>query len=146
MVLPKKYIEANGDDVFARKPVGSGPYRFVEQVTGSHVKLAAVDNHWRIGTPKYKNVTFRLVPEETTRIALLRRGEVDIADVSRERVKELEGEGLFGVWWLDPAVALGISALAVKEGREAWRGEGCACGSIPGLDGDGDTCHDEFSA
>ena len=49
MVLPKKYIEANGDDVFARKPVGSGPYRFVEQVTGSHVKLAAVDNHWRIG-------------------------------------------------------------------------------------------------
>ena len=110
MVLPKRYIEANGDDVFARKPVGSGPYRFVEQVTGSHVKLAAVDNHWRIGTPKYKNVTFRLVPEETTRIALLRRGEVDIAEVSRERVKELEGEGfpvlfrreeaVLTMWWI----------------------------------------------
>ncbi len=92
MILPKKYIEANGDDVFARKPVGSGPYKFVEQVTGSHIKLAAVDHHWRIGTPRYRNVTFRLVPEETTRIALLRRGEVDIADVSRERVKELEKE------------------------------------------------------
>jgi peptide/nickel transport system substrate-binding protein len=92
MVLPKKYIEASGDDVFARKPVGSGPFRFVEQVTGSHIKLAAVDNHWRIGTPKYKTVLFRLVPEETTRIALLRRGEVDVADVSRERVKELEKE------------------------------------------------------
>ncbi len=110
MVLPKKYIEANGDDVFARKPVGSGPYRFVEQVTGSHVKLAAVDGHWRIGTPKYKNITFRLVPEETTRIALLRRGEVDIAEVSRERVKELEGEGfpilmrreeaVLTMWWI----------------------------------------------
>ena len=92
MVLPKKYIEANGDDAFARKPVGSGPFKFVEQVTGSHIKMTAVDNHWRIGTPKYKNVTFRLVPEETTRIALLRRGEVDVADVSRERVKELEKE------------------------------------------------------
>jgi len=92
MVLPRKYIEASGDDVFARKPVGSGPYRFVEQVTGSHIKLTAVDNHWRIGTPRYKNVTFKLVPEETTRIALLRRGEVDVADVSRERVKELERE------------------------------------------------------
>ena len=110
MVLPKKYIEANGDDAFARKPVGSGPYRFVEQVTGSHIKLAAVDNHWRIGTPRYKNVTFRLVPEETTRIALLRRGEVDVADVSRERVKELEGEGfpiqfrreeaILSMWWV----------------------------------------------
>ena len=90
MVLPKKYIEQVGDDVFARKPVGSGPYRFVEQVTGSHIKLAAVDNHWRIGTPKYKNMIFKLVPEETTRLALLRRGDVDVADVSRERVKGVE--------------------------------------------------------
>ena len=93
MVLPKKYIEANGDDVFARKPVGTGPYKFVEQVTGSHIKMTAVDNHWRIGAPKYKTITFKLVPEETTRIALLRRAEVDVADVSRERVKELEREG-----------------------------------------------------
>jgi len=68
MILPKKYLEANGDDVFARKPVGSGPYRFVEQVTGSHIKLTAVDSHWRIGAPKYKTVTFKLVPEETTRL------------------------------------------------------------------------------
>src|SRR5262249_2094945 len=56
MVLPRKYIEANGDDVFARKPVGSGPFKFVEQVVGSHIKLTAVDSHWRIGTPKYKHV------------------------------------------------------------------------------------------
>ena len=109
MVLPKKYIEANGDDAFARKPVGSGPYKFVEQVTGSHIKLAAVDNHWRIGVPKYKTMLFRLVSEETTRIALLRRGEVDVADVSRERVKELERENfpiqvrreeaILSMWW-----------------------------------------------
>jgi divalent metal cation (Fe/Co/Zn/Cd) transporter len=32
-----------------------------------------------------------------------------------------------GWWWLDPAVALGIAALAVREGIEAWRGEDCAC-------------------
>ncbi len=112
MILPKKYIEATGDDAFAQKPVGSGPYRFVEQVTGSHIKLAAVDNHWRIGVPRYKTVTFKLVPEETTRIALLRRGEVDITDVSRERVKELEREAfpihfrreeaILTTWWILP--------------------------------------------
>src|SRR6267378_2321193 len=112
MILPKKYIEAVGDDAFAQKPVGSGPFRFVEQVTGSHIKLAAVDNHWRIGVPRFKIVTFKLVPEETTRIALLRRGEVDIADVSRERVKELEREAfpihfrreeaILTMWWILP--------------------------------------------
>jgi peptide/nickel transport system substrate-binding protein len=110
IVLPKKYIDANGDDAFARKPIGTGPYKFVEQVVGSHIKMTAVDNHWRIGVPKYKNVTFKLVPEETTRIALLRRGEVDVADVSRERVKELEKDGfpihmrkeeaLIHAWWI----------------------------------------------
>jgi divalent metal cation (Fe/Co/Zn/Cd) transporter len=35
-----------------------------------------------------------------------------------------------GWWWADPVVALGIAGLAVKEGRETWRGEGC-CASSP---------------
>src|SRR5437867_4447856 len=112
MILPKKYIEATGDDAFAQKPVGSGPYKFVEQVTGSHIKLAAVDSHWRIGVPRFKTITFKLVPEETTRIALLRRGEVEITDVGRERVKELERESfpihfrreeaILTTWWVLP--------------------------------------------
>lgn len=37
----------------------------------------------------------------------------------------LVGNALFGAWWLDPVVGLVIAAVAVKEGREAWRGEGC---------------------
>ena len=39
----------------------------------------------------------------------------------------LLGNALAGAWWLDPMVGLLIAAVAVKEGREAWRGEGC-CG------------------
>ncbi len=110
MILPKKYIESVGDDAFARKPVGSGPYKFVEQITGSHIRMTAVDNHWRLGAPKYKTVTIRVVPEETTRIALLRRGEVDVTEISRERVGEVEKEGypvhfrkeeaILSMWWI----------------------------------------------
>ena len=33
-----------------------------------------------------------------------------------------------GFWWADPAAALFIAGVAVKEGRESWRGEGCAEG------------------
>jgi divalent metal cation (Fe/Co/Zn/Cd) transporter len=42
----------------------------------------------------------------------------------------LLGNALAGAWWLDPVVGLLIAALAVKEGREAWRGEGC-CVAAP---------------
>ena len=37
----------------------------------------------------------------------------------------LVGNALFGAWWLDPMVALFIAYVAVKEGREAWRGDAC---------------------
>jgi divalent metal cation (Fe/Co/Zn/Cd) transporter len=56
----------------------------------------------------------------------------------------LLGNALAGAWWLDPAVGLLIAAVAVKEGAEAWRGEGC-CVASP-LDGAGfraDACCDD---
>jgi divalent metal cation (Fe/Co/Zn/Cd) transporter len=43
----------------------------------------------------------------------------------------LLGNTLVGAWWLDPAVGLLIAAVAVKEGIEAWQGEGCACVTDP---------------
>ena len=54
----------------------------------------------------------------------------------------LLGNTLFGAWWLDPAVGLLIAAVAVKEGREAWSGEGCACTSDPLADLSEDDCED----
>jgi len=49
---------------------------------------------------------------------------------------------LFGLWWLDPVLALGIAALAVYEGRESWAGEGCACSTVPGPHSDA-ACRDD---
>jgi len=41
----------------------------------------------------------------------------------------LLANALFGIWWLDPLVALGIAGVALYEGRKTWRGESCACGA-----------------
>ncbi len=46
----------------------------------------------------------------------------------------LGANAAFGWWWLDPVIALVIAAIAVREGREAWAGEGCACAAVPGLE------------
>jgi divalent metal cation (Fe/Co/Zn/Cd) transporter len=49
----------------------------------------------------------------------------------------LLGNALAGAWWLDPAVGLLIAFVAVREGREAWRGEGCCVAApAPGASGD----------
>ena len=55
----------------------------------------------------------------------------------------LLGNALLGLWWLDPVVALLIAAVAVKEGLEAWRGEGCCVGEdVPVADRVADPCAD----
>ena len=46
----------------------------------------------------------------------------------------LLGNALVGAWWLDPVVGLLIAGVAVKEGREAWRGEGCCVATPLGAD------------
>lgn len=56
----------------------------------------------------------------------------------------LLGNALLGAWWLDPAVGLLIAAVAVKEGAEAWQGEGCCVGSaLAGADFTGRRCEDD---
>jgi divalent metal cation (Fe/Co/Zn/Cd) transporter len=47
----------------------------------------------------------------------------------------LAGNALFGWWWLDPIAALLIASVAIKEGLETWRGEGCC--AVPSFDSDG---------
>jgi divalent metal cation (Fe/Co/Zn/Cd) transporter len=51
----------------------------------------------------------------------------------------------FGLWWADPAVALGIAALALNEGRQTWRGEGCCATAPLGTAADA-TCQDDCCA
>jgi peptide/nickel transport system substrate-binding protein len=93
LIVPKNYIMKNGDDYFLKHPVGSGPYKFIEQEVGHHITLEAVDNHWRIGVPKYKRIELQLAAELSTRIAKLKTREVDAIDISRERVKEMKRDG-----------------------------------------------------
>ena len=77
-VVPKKYVEKVGDDGFKRAPIGAGPYKFVSFNPGVELVLEANEHYWR-KTPSVKRLVFKAVPEEVTRLAMLKRGEVDIA-------------------------------------------------------------------
>jgi len=77
-IVPKKYFERVGDDGFKRAPIGAGPYRFMSFNPGVELVLEANEQYWR-KTPAVKRLVFRSVPDDTTRLAMLKSGEVDMA-------------------------------------------------------------------
>ena len=77
-IVPKKYVEQVGADGFKKAPIGAGPYKFVSFKPGVELVLEAFDGYWR-KTPAVKTLTLRAIPDESTRLAALKRGEVDIA-------------------------------------------------------------------
>src|SRR2546426_4977358 len=96
-VVPRKYLERVGDDGFKKEPVGAGPYRFVSFTPGVELILESYDQYWR-KTPSVKRLVFKAVPDETTRLAMLKRGETDIAYQLRgplaEEIKRTPGLSL----------------------------------------------------
>jgi peptide/nickel transport system substrate-binding protein len=77
-IVPKKYVEKVGDDGFKKAPIGAGPYRFVSFTPGVELVFEAFDQYWR-RPPSVKRLVFRQIPDDSTRLAALKRGEVDIA-------------------------------------------------------------------
>jgi peptide/nickel transport system substrate-binding protein len=108
-VAPKKYIERVGDDGFKKHPIGLGPYKFVSNTPGIELVMEAYEGYWR-KMPHVKRLVYRSVPEGTTRLAMLKRGEVDLAylldapqaeEVRRDPTLKLAFSGGIGTFFLD---------------------------------------------
>ena len=75
-VVPRKYLEQVGDDGFKKAPIGAGPYKFVGFKPGIELTMEAFEGYWR-KQPSIKRIVLRSVPDELTRLAQLKTGEVD---------------------------------------------------------------------
>jgi peptide/nickel transport system substrate-binding protein len=76
-IVPRKYVERVGEDGYKKAPIGAGPYKFVSFNPGIDLVMEAWDGYWR-KTPHVKRLVFRSMPDETTRAAALKAGDVDI--------------------------------------------------------------------
>ena len=93
-IVPKKYVEKVGDDGFKKAPIGAGPYRFVSFSPGVELVMEAFDQYWR-KAPEVKRLVLRVIPDPATRLAALRRGEVDVAySMPGELAEEVRRAGL----------------------------------------------------
>jgi peptide/nickel transport system substrate-binding protein len=89
-IVPKKYVEKVGDEGFKQAPIGAGPYKFVSFNPGVELVLEAFDEYWR-KPPSVKRLVMKVIPDEATRLAALKRGEIDIAySIRGELAEELQ--------------------------------------------------------
>jgi peptide/nickel transport system substrate-binding protein len=79
IVVPKKYVTQVGDEGFRKHPIGAGPYKFASHTPGVEVVLEANPAYWR-HAPHVKRLVMKSVPETTTRVAMLKNGEADLAN------------------------------------------------------------------
>src|SRR6266436_3217154 len=77
-ITPKNYFEKVGADGSKAHPIGLGPYKFVSMKPGLELVMEANEDYWR-KVPSVKRLVFQSVPEGSTRLAMLKAGEVDVA-------------------------------------------------------------------
>ena len=109
-IVPRKYVERVGDDGFKKAPIGAGPYRVISFNPGVELVAEAFEGYWR-KEPNVKRLVFKVMPDDTTRSAALKRGDVDVIfqvngpvaqDLSRTpNVRIVSRAGGNGVFWLD---------------------------------------------
>lgn len=77
-IVPPKYIAEKGDEHFNNNPVGTGPYKMTEYKRDQQAVLERYEAYWNAGAYKVDKVTFKVIPEASTRLAELQSGSVDI--------------------------------------------------------------------
>ncbi len=93
LVMPAKALKELGPEKLAQKPIGTGPFRFVEWRRDDRLVLERNPDYWG-GPAEVSRVTFRFIPEFSTRLAALLSGEIDIMkDVPPHAVEPVDKSG-----------------------------------------------------
>jgi peptide/nickel transport system substrate-binding protein len=77
-IVPKEVVQQNGD--LSKVMVGTGPFKFVEFIPNTHAKLTRYADYYEQGVPYLDTLTWIPIPDDPTRTANIKTGNVDFAD------------------------------------------------------------------
>jgi peptide/nickel transport system substrate-binding protein len=95
-IVSRDYVEQVGDEVANTHPIGTGPYTLSDYQEDTLIEVTAIDKgrgNWRV-QPEFPTIRFLSAPEEFTRAAMLKAGEVDIAPINYDSIDALEAAGI----------------------------------------------------
>ncbi len=125
MMVSRAAVEKYKDD-FARNPVGTGPFRFVEWVKDDHMTLRRFDGYWEKGVPYADEVMYRPIPDSSVRFTAMRTGQIDVMhQIAPKDVQVARGErGLTvseipSLWWQGIHLNNQVAPFNVKAIRRA---------------------------
>ncbi len=114
-MLEPSYYKGLSADEAASKPMGTGPFKFVDWVKDDHITFEAWpdywrnDHHWK-GQPRYKTLIYKIIPDVSGRIAALETGAIDIAfDIPLDQVKNMTGNMRAAIGTSDTRLFIGIN-------------------------------------
>lgn len=92
MMISPQALEQHGDNI-GQNPVGTGPFKYKEWVQGDRMTIEKYDEYWEEGLPKVDSITFKPVPENGSRVAMLKTGEADfVYPMPTEQVEQTDGQ------------------------------------------------------
>ena len=129
-IMDPKWSEEKGFEYVQGHAMGSGPYEFVEWVKGNKVVLKANRNYWLPGVPGVQNAVIRIIPENSTRLAALFSGDVDVSlNLIQDQISGFAGQPNYEVlnfpiiridfWNFDSMGRAGKTPVTDRRVREA---------------------------
>ena len=82
-IVPKDYLEENGEEALNQSPIGTGPFEFVDWVVSSHLNMKRFEGYWG-EKPSFENLQIRFIADDTARNIALETGELDVAAMIQE--------------------------------------------------------------
>ena len=112
-IVPKAYVEKVGDAEFAKRPIGAGPFKWVDYQQDVFAKVEAVEDHYR-KTPNVKTIDFKFAVDDATLMAMLRAGEADVVQLPLTTYVQVKDDPKLKIVWAKyvSAPALGFADLA----------------------------------
>lgn len=92
-MLPAHYLSRTDADTVTQKPIGTGPYKFVEYRPDDRLVLTVNKDYWG-GIPAYSDLVFRVITERTTSVSELVTGGVAISDLGADDLKRVNESGV----------------------------------------------------